>query len=61
MLIGGWSRSREIFGTCGWAAGGGYPVCGAARRVRAGYPRPWLRRGGFVRVGGWGWMVAGCL
>jgi len=32
----GWSRSREIFGACGWAAGGGYPVCGAAFEVRAG-------------------------
>jgi hypothetical protein len=42
----GWSRSREIFGACGWAAGGGYPVRGAAFGVRAG-----LRRG---------WMVAGC-
>jgi hypothetical protein len=42
----GWSRSREIFGACGRAAGGGYPVCGAAFGVRAG-----LRAG---------WMVAGC-
>ena len=32
----GWSRSREIFGACGWAAGGGYPVCGAAFGLRAG-------------------------
>jgi hypothetical protein len=32
----GWSRSREIFGACGRAAGGGYPVRGAAGRVRAG-------------------------
>lgn len=55
----GWSRSREIFGTCGWAAGWGYPACGAAWRIRAGYPvcgaafgvRAGLRRG---------WMVAGC-
>ena len=36
MVIGGWSRSREIFGACGWATGGGYPVCGAAFGVRAG-------------------------
>jgi hypothetical protein len=36
VLIGGWSRSREIFGACGWGAGGGYPVCGAAFGVRAG-------------------------
>ena len=36
MVIGGWSRSREIFGACGWGAGGGYPVCGAAFGVRAG-------------------------
>ena len=36
MVIGGWSRSREIFGACGWAAGGGYPVCGGAFGVRAG-------------------------
>ena len=27
---------REIFGACGWAAGGGCPVCGAAFGVRAG-------------------------
>ena len=46
MVIGGWSRSREIFGACGWAAGGGYPFCGGAFGVRAG-----------LRVG---WMVAGC-
>jgi hypothetical protein len=45
-LIGGWSRSREIFGPCGQAAGAGYPGCGAAFGVRAGL--------------GWGWMVAGC-
>ena len=32
----GWSRSREIFGACGSAAGGGYPVCGTAFGVRAG-------------------------
>ena len=32
----GWSRSREIFGACGRAAGGGYPACGAAFGVRAG-------------------------
>ncbi len=32
----GWSRSREIFGTRGWAAGGGYPACGTAFAVRAG-------------------------
>jgi hypothetical protein len=32
----GWSRSREIFGACGQAAGGGYPACGAAFGVRAG-------------------------
>ena len=36
MVIGGWSRSREIFGACGQAAGGGYPVCGVAFGVRAG-------------------------
>src|SRR5690349_20911096 len=42
----GWSRSREIFAACGWAAGWGCPVCGAAFGVRAG-----LRAG---------WMVAGC-
>ena len=47
MVIGGWSRSREIFGGCGWAAGGGYPFCGGAFGVRAG-----------LRVG---WMVTGCL
>ena len=35
-LIGGWSRSREIFGACGQAAGAGYPGCDAAFRVRAG-------------------------
>jgi hypothetical protein len=42
----GWSRSREIFGACGRAAGGGYPVCIAAFGVRAD-----LRAG---------WMMAGC-
>ena len=31
----GWSRSREIFGACGRAAGWGYPVCGVAFGVRA--------------------------
>ena len=36
MVIGGWSRSREIFGARGWAAGGGYPACGTAFAVRAG-------------------------
>jgi len=36
VLIGAWSRSREIFGVCGLAAGGGYPACGAAFGVRAG-------------------------
>ena len=36
MLIGGWSRSREIFGTCGWAASWGYPVCGAVANCSAG-------------------------
>jgi hypothetical protein len=42
----GWSRSREIFGACGWAVGWGYPARGAVFVVRAG-----------LRVG---WMVAGC-
>jgi len=67
----GWSRSREIVGTCGWAVGWGYPVCGAARRVRAGYPvggaaRRSVRvgpsvvpRSGSVRAcGGVGWWRA---
>ena len=46
VLIGGWSRSREISGGCGQAAGRGYPVRGSAFRGRAGTR--------------WGWMAAGC-
>jgi hypothetical protein len=46
----GWSRSREIFGACGWAASWGYPACGCGATGLCGLPRPWLRRDGPCRL-----------
>ncbi len=51
VLIGGWSRSREIFGACGRAAGRGYPVCGAAFGGSCG-PAVGLDSGGLPRDAG---------
>ena len=47
VLIGGWSRSREI------------SVCAGGRLAEV--TPSVVRAGWFVRACGWGWMVAGCL